>query len=113
MNSQIQTPGFTANKSLLELINHKLLHVDKFSDRILGAKIILKTDKSDKRQNKVCEVNLSVPGEELFAKKESYSFEEAFAQVIDALERQLLDWKSKTTSHKMKLNEIQDPDSSL
>lgn len=108
MKTQIQTPGFNAKPSLLNLINDKIQGVNKFSDRIIGAKIILKIDKSETHQNKVCEINLSLPGHNLFAKKESQSFEEAFEHSVQALERQLKEWKSKNKIQKAELRERPD-----
>ena len=39
--------------------------------------------------NKVCEIRLAVPGNDLFAKKHSDSFEDAVTKVIDALREQI------------------------
>ena len=102
MKKQIQSLDFNANQALLDLINTKLEKISHFSDRILECNVILKLDKSDTRENKVCEIRLAIPGNDLFAKKAGKTFEEAFEQVIHALEKQLTTWKSKTHDRHVK-----------
>src|SRR6185369_1809398 len=95
MNTQIQSLGFDASKKLQDLINERIEKIGQVSDRILEAKVILKLDKSDDHENKVCEIRLVIPGNDLFAKKKAVSFEQALDQVIHALEKQVHDWKNK------------------
>ncbi|MBI1767197.1 MAG: ribosome-associated translation inhibitor RaiA [Bacteroidetes bacterium] len=97
MNTQVQSLGFDANPPLLELVNKRLEKIAQHSDRILEARVILKLDKSDTRENKRCEIRLVIPGNDLFAKKVGGTFEEALDHVIHALEKQVSDWK--TTLH--------------
>jgi putative sigma-54 modulation protein len=52
-------------------------------------------DKSDSRDNKISEIKLLIPGNDLFATKQSTSFEEATTKTIDALKHQVLSWKEK------------------
>lgn len=103
MNTQIQSLGFDATKTLQKLINHRLEKIGQMSDRILDAKVILKIDKSDVDENKVCEIRLVIPGNDLFAKKKAASFEQALDNVIHALEKQVHDWKSKLHDRQLKI----------
>ena len=103
MNTQIQSLGFDATKNLQKLINHRLEKIAQVSDRILEAKVILKLDKSDDQENKVCEIRLAIPGNDLFAKKKTASFEQALDQVIHALEKQVHDWKDKLHDRQVKV----------
>ena len=103
MNTQIQSLGFDATKNLQKLINHRLEKIAQVSDRILEAKVILKLDKSDVQENKVCEIRLAIPGNDLFAKKKAASFEQALDQVIHALEKQVHDWKDKLHDRQVKV----------
>jgi ribosome-associated translation inhibitor RaiA len=73
------------------------------SDRILEGKVILKLDKSDTHENKVCEIRLVIPGNDLFAKKNAASFEQALDQAIHALEKQVQDWKNKLHDRQIKV----------
>lgn len=93
MKIVIQTPGFKAQQSLLNSVNKKLNKLESISNTVLEADVCLKIDKSDTKENKTCEIKLLVPGNDLFAMKQSQNFEEAIDKVIDALKRQLLDRK--------------------
>jgi putative sigma-54 modulation protein len=46
-------------------------------------------DKSDVNENKIAEVKLSIPGKELFAKKQCKTFEEATDVAVEALRKQI------------------------
>jgi putative sigma-54 modulation protein len=89
----IQTHGFTATKTILNLITRKLRKLDQVSPRILEGRVLLRLEKSDTRNNKLCEIKLAIPGNDLFASKQSETFEEASTKVIEALKRQLSDQK--------------------
>jgi ribosomal subunit interface protein len=103
MNIQIQTLGFDATQTLQKLINHRLEKMGQVSDRILEGKVILKLDKSDTHENKVCEIRLVIPGNDLFAKKQAASFEHALDLVIHALDKQVHDWKTKLHDRQVKI----------
>ena len=103
MKTQIQSLGFDAKPSLINLINDRLEKIGHTSDRILESKVILKIDKSDTRENKMCEIRLIIPGKDLFAKKTAESFEQALDHVIHALEKQVHDWKTKLHDRQVKM----------
>ncbi|MEM8969822.1 MAG: HPF/RaiA family ribosome-associated protein, partial [Bacteroidota bacterium] len=47
----------------------------------------------------IVEIKLNIPGNQLFAKEQSESFEAATDQAVDALRRQLRKYKEKHSSH--------------
>lgn len=95
----IQTDGFTATKAILNFITRKLRKLDPLSPRILEGRVLLRLEKSDTRNNKLCEIKLAIPGNDLFASKQNQTFEEAASQVIEALKRQLGDQKPEYNPH--------------
>jgi putative sigma-54 modulation protein len=95
MKIMIQTPGFKADQKLVDFVNEKLEKLSRFSDRILEAQVTLKLDKSETRENKISEIRLVIPGNDLFAVKHSTSFEEATTKTIEALKHQVATWKEK------------------
>ena len=95
MNIIIQTPDFKADQKLLDLVNEKIEKLGKFSDRIHESSVTLKLDKSETKENKICEIRLGIPGNDLFASKQCKSFEEALAKTTDALRSQIENWKEK------------------
>lgn len=94
MKITIQTPNFKADQKLLDLVTEKVEKLGKFTDRIHDASVTLKLDKSDTRDNKICEIKLAIPGNDLFATKQCKSFEEAASKTTDALRSQIEAWKS-------------------
>lgn len=100
MEIKIQSVHFKANDILATYIQDKVSKLAHLNERILSSDVCLKLDKSDKAENKVCEIKLSVPGpgKGLFAKRQCKTFEEATNETVDALQQQLK--KRKTQTHK-------------
>lgn len=94
MKVTIQTPGVKARKDLLELVELKMQKLESMSDRLIEVKVCLKLSKSDTTENKVCEIIVTIPGSELFVKKDARSFSEAVRKAYESIRRQINDWKS-------------------
>ncbi len=95
MNITIQSVKFDAADHLQDFIENKVGKLDLFFDGIIDAEVILRLDKAESTENKVAEISLKVPGDELFAKKQSKSFEESVDTSCEALRKQLIRWKEK------------------
>jgi ribosomal subunit interface protein len=95
MKILIQTLDFTPKQDLLDLVNEKLSKLEKFSDRIVECRVVLRVEKSDTRENKLCEVRVVIPGDDLFFKKQFASFEEGIQRASETLQRQVKEWKAK------------------
>jgi len=95
MNIKISSVRFDADKKLLEFIEEKMKKLSGHYYNIVSSEVILKLDNTSKDTNKVVEIRLIIPGNELFSKKQATSFEEATDMSIDALKRQLSRYKSK------------------
>lgn len=95
MATKIQSIHFDADVKLVNFIEERVQKLTKFFDNITGSEVILKIDKSDTGENKIAEVKLFIPGNELFAKKQCKTFEEATDLAVDALKNQLVKHKEK------------------
>mgnify|MGYP000424346970 CR=1 FL=1 len=95
MDININSIHFSADKKLKQLIIAKVNKLTTFHDGLVNADVNLKIDKSDTRENKIAEVKVFVKGGDLFAKKQSKTFEEAVDECLDAMRRQLLKHKEK------------------
>ena len=89
MEIKIQSLHFKANVLLQEYVLKKVNRLSHFNERIISGDICLKLDKSSKRDNKVCEIRLSIPGNDLFAKRQCDTFEKATNETVEALQKQL------------------------
>ena len=95
MRVNVQAPNFAAKNELLVFVEKKLTKLEQFYDRIVFADVFLKVQKTSEKENKIVEVLLSVPGDDLMVKKEAKTFEEATDDVVKTLERQLKKRKQK------------------
>lgn len=94
MKITIQTPGVKARKDLLELVDLKLQKLGSMNERLIEAKVCLKLNNSDTNENKICEIIIVAPGNELFIEKRAQSFPEAVRKAYEGMRRQINDWKS-------------------
>ena len=70
MKVNVQSIGLSPRQDLLDLIDEKIQKLDKISDRIVEAKVILRVEKADDRSNKTVEIRLAMPGNDIFVKKQ-------------------------------------------
>ena len=95
MKLKIHSIHFDANQKLVDFIQEKVDKLDHFFDRIIDGEVYLRLDKASNNENKVAEIRLNVPGSNLFAKKQTKSFEESTDQAVEALRRQVKKHKEK------------------
>ena len=100
MRVQTQSVHFKADEKLLILIEERLQKLEQFFDRIINASVTLRLEKNGKVQDKIVEIKISVPNEQLIAKDSNKKFEVALDGVIEALKRQLLKYKEKLNQRK-------------
>ena len=60
MKLKFQSLDFIASQDLTDFIKNKVAKLEYFYDEIIWSEVCLKLDKSDTRENKVCEISLSV-----------------------------------------------------
>ena len=95
MDIKIEAVHFDADKKLVDFVNSRVEKLEHYFDSIVSSEVHLKLGSSSDKGNKVTEIKLSVPGKELFAKKESKSFEESTDLCVEALRRQVTKHKEK------------------
>jgi putative sigma-54 modulation protein len=95
MDIKINSVHFDADQKLTERINKKLNKLSLFFDGIIDAEVFLRLEKVQSDDNKVVEIKLAIPGNDLFVKKQSKTFEDAFNKGIDTLTRQVTKHKEK------------------
>lgn len=89
MNVNINSVHFKTDKNLDNFIEKKLHKLSGFHEGVMGSEVTLKLDNSETRKNKITEIRLLLKGEELYAKKQSKTFEEATDLAVDALKKQI------------------------
>lgn len=99
MKVNVETPNFAAKDDLLLFVEKRLSKLEQFYEKIIFADVYLKVKKTSEKENKIVEVLLSIPGDNIMVKKEAKSFEEAVDEATAALERQLKKRKQKQKAY--------------
>ncbi len=99
MKITVQAPNFTAKEELIAFVEKKLTKLEQYYDRIVFANVFLKVQKASEKENKIVEILLSIPGDDMVAKKEAKSFEEATDECVKSLEKQLKKRKQKEKAY--------------
>ncbi len=95
MKANIQSVHFDADKKLIAHIEEKVGKLKTFHEAIISSNVILKVEKGDDNHNKIAEIKLNTAGQEMFAKKQCSTFEEAVDTACDALKTQIIKYKEK------------------
>ncbi len=98
MDIQIIPVGFSIKDDLQEFAHNKVSKLERFSDDIISAEVFFRLLNNSEDNNKCAEIKLLVRGHDLFAKKESKTFEESLNLAIEALRKQLEKRKDKKKS---------------
>ncbi len=91
----IHSVHFDADKKLQIFIEDKVKRLVHLYDKIIEAEVFLRAVKTQKPENKIVEIKLAIPGNDLFAKKQCKTFEEATDEATEALRNQIAKIKGK------------------
>lgn len=97
----VQSVNFNADKDLVEFVEKKVESLEKYYDRIVDAEVFLKVQQTSEKENKIAELKINVPGDELIVKKVCKTFEQGISLGIDSLKRQLNKLKEKQRSYQL------------
>jgi putative sigma-54 modulation protein len=95
MKIRIQSLHFDADVKLLQFIQEKVDKLLHFYDHIIGGEVVLKLDKADDMKNKIVQIVIQIPGNDLLAREQCRTFEEATDLCVDTLSRQIKRYKEK------------------
>jgi len=69
MKVKIHSVKFDADKELHSFVTERVDKLELFYDKIVAGEVFLRIDGTSKTDDKVAEIRLTIPGKELFAKK--------------------------------------------
>lgn len=90
MKISVQSIGLTPHAPLQEHIDKKLNKLESYYDKIVECKVFLKVENKSDKENKMVELILAVPGEDIVVKKTSASFEESLDQCCEVAKKLLI-----------------------
>src|SRR5690606_21363345 len=91
----VHSVHFDADIKLVEFNDARIHKLTKLFDHVVEAEVFLKLENGNTNGNKVSEIRLFLRGNDLFAKKNAKTFEEATDLTVEALRRQLKKRKEK------------------
>lgn len=95
MRVNINAVHFKADKKLVAFINEKMEKLTQVYEGVIDSEVSLKLENSELRENKIAEIRVVIPGNNLYVKKKSATFEESADDAIEVLRRQLKRYKEK------------------
>ena len=95
MKVTINSVHFKADQKLEEFITQKVEKICAKYNEVINAEVSLKLDNTDAPENKIADIRLVLKGDDLFASKQSKTFEESIDTAVDALKKQLEKYKGK------------------
>ncbi|MCL5247670.1 ribosome-associated translation inhibitor RaiA [Cellulophaga sp. 20_2_10] len=95
MKVNTQTVNFNANPELITFLQTRLDKIETFYDKVISSDVYLKVENTSSKENKIVEIKIRVPKENIMIKKQCKSFEEAIDSACNSIERQLVKRKEK------------------
>jgi len=96
MKITVQSIHFDADRKLIDFIQEKVDKMITFYDHILGGEVFLKLDKSSDAKNKIVQIKLQIPGNDIIVSEQCRTFEEATDLCMESLSRQVKRHKERT-----------------
>ena len=95
MNLSISGHHLEVTPALRDYVTQKLGRITRHFDRVIDIKVFLTVDKLVQ----TAEINIHVPGKEIFAESSDADLYAAIDTLADKLDRQVLKYKAKTNDH--------------
>tara|TARA_X000000950_G_scaffold52250_2_gene61915 strand:+ start:253 stop:555 length:303 start_codon:yes stop_codon:yes gene_type:complete len=95
MNINFQSVNYTADVKLIEFAEKRIQKISQFYVNIVDVYVYTKVENTSDRINKVVELKIGIPGDDVVVKKKAKSFEEAINSAADSAERVLKRRKEK------------------
>ena len=95
MNLSISGHHLEVTPALRDYVTQKLGRITRHFDRVIDIKVFLTVDKLVQK----AEINIHVPGKEIFAESSDADLYAAIDTLADKLARQVLKYKAKTNDH--------------
>ncbi|WP_298425490.1 ribosome-associated translation inhibitor RaiA [uncultured Kordia sp.] len=99
MKVNMQSVNFTVDRKLVDFIQRKMDKLENYYDKVIDADVYLKVENTSAKENKIAEVRVNIPGDDLMVKKQCRTFEEAIDEAAKTLQRALLKRKEKVRAH--------------
>ena len=69
MKVNVNAVNFAADRKLVDFVQLRMDKLDKYYDKIVSSDVFFKVENTSDKENKIVEVKIHVPGDELLVKK--------------------------------------------
>lgn len=104
MNILIHSPGFKVSAELTGSIHEKVSKLHNLGIEIISISMMLKVANSGNKENKVCEIRVAIPGNDIFATAQCATFEEAVLEITATVKKRITRKKSKSIGRRNDIN---------
>ncbi|MBK5209817.1 MAG: ribosome-associated translation inhibitor RaiA [Flavobacteriaceae bacterium] len=91
----VQSVNFNADRDLIDFVEKKVASLEKYYDKIVDSEVFLKVQQTSEKENKVVDIKINIPGNDIVVKKQCKTFEEGTMVAVDSLKRKLTKEKEK------------------
>ena len=95
MVTEVRAVQFKASDRLIDFTHKRLERINQVYQRAIHAKVFFRLDNNHLAENKIAEVTLHIPGEDLVVRKEARTFEKALSMAVNRLRRIAREAKAK------------------
>lgn len=96
MVTEVRAVQFKASNRLVDFTHKRLERINQVYQRAIHATVFFRIDNNHLSDNKIAEVTVHIPGEDLVVRKEAKTFEKALSLAVDRLRRLASETKAKT-----------------
>lgn len=96
MVTEVRAVQFKASNRLVDFTHKRLERINHVYQRAIHATVFFRIDNNHLSDNKIAEVTVHIPGEDLVVRKEAKTFEKALSLAVDRLRRIASETKAKT-----------------
>lgn len=91
----VQSVNFNADRELIDFVEKKVAGLEKYYDKIVDTEVFLKVQQSSEKENKLVDIKINIPGNDIVVKKQCKTFEEGTMIAVDSIKRKLTKEKEK------------------
>ena len=95
MEVSVNAVKFKPTSALMDFVDKKARKIETLLPQAIKVDVTMKVDKEHDVCNKVADMRVVIPGDDLYASKQCDTFEEAIDQCLDALKKQIEKLKEK------------------
>jgi len=95
MKINIQSPGIKINPQLYGFVQENVEKLFNYYSDLISIDITLRVSNSETKENKICDIRLVIPGNDILASAQCKTFEEAVLSVVEIIKVRLKRKKSK------------------